>query len=70
MNQAIFSYVGGKVWQFKEVFLVQNKDTFVILTQEQGRNSIYFDDMYEAIGYLAKVVGSSVAFELGEEKSI
>ena len=70
MSQAVFSYVGGKVWQFQEVFFVQNRDSFVILTSEQGRNSISFDDMHEAIDYLVKVIGSSVAFELGEEKSI
>ena len=70
MSQAIFSYVGGKVWQFQEVFFVQNKDSFVILTSELGHNCISFDDMHEAIGYLAKVVKSHVQFELGEEKSL
>lgn len=70
MSQAIFSYVGGKVWQFQEVFFVQNRNSFVILTSEQEKNCVSFDDMHEAIGYLVKVIGSSVAFELGEEKSI
>ena len=48
----------------------RNKDSFVILTSEQGHNCISFDDMHEAIGYLAKVVKSHVQFELGEEKSL